>query len=266
MMQFKPFLGLWTTYRIENGVAITQTRSHRASIPLRNAKLETLDLDWPLGAIRIAAHGEELVWRKFRDRDRVMEALEAERQRAIQQDEPQRVQVNANRAKGDMDKIILAEGLDTGKAIYSITISDDGSKLAAGSEDRGGIWNLADVRLLSSINYRCSGALALNQERHSLAIARSYCSIGYALLPDEPPLREVDIFSGQQLSNKLEIKLDKLIIHVRASALSSNLGKYAYARYPDGAVDLYEISTGQLLRTINVVTNELNKIDDVFLQ
>lgn len=191
-------------------------------------------MDWPLGAIRIAANGEELVWRKLRDRDRVMEVLEAERQRAIQQDEPQRVQVNENRAKVNADKIILAEGCDTGKAIYSITISDDGSKLAAGSEGRVVIWDISAGRLLSTQD---SGSyvrvLFFNQARHSLVISKNgYVGekrIANMLISYNPPLLEVDIFSGEKIDDGINIRLDE--ISIKESVISSNFTKYAHVRY-----------------------------------
>jgi len=83
-MQFKPFLRPFTTYVVENGIAYTKIgRSQKESIPLRDAHFKSRNPIFGFGSIEISSNGKALVWTELSNTNKVLNALEAERQTAI---------------------------------------------------------------------------------------------------------------------------------------------------------------------------------------
>ena len=85
-MRMHPYLffGLgsrfWTTYRIENGIAYTETwLGRKSSIPLNGAKFDALGSVLPFGDIVIRSGGESLELRRVRERKAVLAGLDRAR-------------------------------------------------------------------------------------------------------------------------------------------------------------------------------------------
>ena len=172
-MKFKPYLlygfGIrpWTTYRIEDGVAYTDTWPFgEASIPLKHAKFASLNSLLPYGTIEISFGSEKLVWTYIPNTSSVMAALKAARKEAMEtiappgQATPTRQEqyddsVNSVSDSQQSEEVFLADG-HTG-TIKRLTFSPDGNLLASGSAYDIKIWNVQSGLLLRTINVRSYG-------------------------------------------------------------------------------------------------------------
>lgn len=105
---------IWTTYRIENGVAYSETWfGRKASIPLSGAKFEASGSIFPFGHLTIRSGGESLELRRVSGKKQVLAALD--RSRLGQSPEPASPQTNDARTPPTNvkfgDEVILLQSL-----------------------------------------------------------------------------------------------------------------------------------------------------------